>query len=377
MTSFDLNQYLEELKELINVDCGTYTSTGVSKIADIMTQKYTDAGWNVTRYQFDEKVGPGLFATNKPEANHFDVLLIGHMDTVFPEGTIAEWSFSQDEEKAYGPGVSDMKAGLFNLFKAATSLPADVLEKMSIGVCMNPDEEIGSIYSGKWIKEMALKSAKVLVCEPARMDGSLVKARKGIATYDIEIKGRAAHAGNEPEKGISATTELAHWIIELNKETNFETGTTLNVGVVKGGTAGNVVAEYAFGDLDIRFWDNDDFARLEAKLQQMQQSPFLAGCEVVLKQTAYKPAFTPNSESEKLMALVEKSGEQVGVNITWQAVGGGSDGNLTGSLGIPTVDGMGPIGGGLHSHSEFMVLDSVEPRLNLLRQVLINLSDAI
>ncbi|ELU03035.1 hypothetical protein CAPTEDRAFT_208515 [Capitella teleta] len=304
-------------------------------------------------------------------------MLIGHLDTVFPEGTVAEWSLSQDGENAYGPGVADMKSGQLNMFKALSQLPEDVADRLSICVCMNPDEEIGSIYSGDWLKGIASKSRYVLVAEAARADGSLVKARKGMASYKIEFKGKAAHAGNEPEKGISSITELAHWITTLNQETNFEIGTTLNFGVVKGGSAGNVVPDYASTVLDIRFWDNDDYARLEQKIQQMLENPSLQGIETELTREAHKPAFTPNEGSEKLMALIEKTGQDMGLDITWQAVGGGSDANLTGSLGVPTIDGLGPIGGAMHSRNEFLVLDSIEPRLTLLRNVLINLAETI
>ena len=194
--------------------------------------------------------------------------------------------------------------------------------------------------------------------------------------YNIQFKGKAAHAGNEPEKGISAITELAHWITELNRETNFETGTTLNFGVVNGGSAANVVPDTASTELDIRFWDNDDYARLQQTIESLQNNPSLPGIEVTLSRKAYKPSFTPNEGSERLMALIEKSGADIGLNITWQAVGGGSDANLTGSLGIPTVDGLGPIGGGMHSRNEFLVLDSIEPRMQLLRNVLINIAEA-
>ena len=373
---FDLEQYLSELKPLINVDCGTYTPEGVAKVADLMTEKYESIGWQVTRHVFDEKVGPALVATNKPEAEEFDVMMIGHLDTVFPAGTVAEWSLSTDEEKAYGPGVADMKSGQLNMFKACASLPADVADRLAIVVVMNPDEEIGSIYSGELVKETAKKSKRVLVAEAARADGSLVKARKGMARYVIEFNGKAAHAGNEPQNGISAISELAHWVTTLNKETNFETGTTLNFGTITGGAGSNVVPEYAKTELDIRFWNNDDYAALEKQIAELVANPFLEGIKVDIDRDAYKPAFTPDVESEKLMALIEKSGQDMGLNITWQAVGGGSDANLTGALGVPTVDGLGPIGGAMHSRKEFMVLNSIEERLNLLRNILINLAEA-
>ena len=377
MTSqeFSIESYLEELKPLVNVDCGTNTPAGVAKIADLMTEKYEAIGWQVSREDFGPEVGPGLLATNNPAAEQFDIMLVGHMDTVFPEGTVAEWSLTNDGEKAYGPGCADMKSGLLNAFLAAKSLPADVLGRLNIAVCMNPDEETGSTFSSEWIKDIALKSKCVLVAEAARADGSLVKARKGMAHYVVEFNGKAAHAGNDPEKGVSAITELAHWISTLNQETNFETGTTLNFGTVKGGTGSNVVPDYAMTDLDIRFWDNDAYAALEQKIADMVAKPSLEGISIKLDRKAYKPAFTPNEKSEQLMALIEETGKEIGLPITWQAVGGGSDANLTGSLGIPTVDGLGPIGGAMHSRKEFMVLDSIAKRLGLLRNVMINIAE--
>ena len=377
MTSkeFKLEAYLEELKPLVNIDCGTCTPAGVAKVADIMTEKYDSIGWHVTRKDFGEQVGPGVLATNKPEAEQFDIMLIGHMDTVFPEGTVAEWFLTHDDEKAYGPGCADMKSGLLNIFLTASSLPADVLDRLNIAVVMNPDEETGSIASGDWIKSIAKKSQCVLVAEAARADGSLVKARKGMARYAIEFNGKAAHAGNEPEKGVSAITELAHWISTLNKETNFETGTTLNFGTVEGGTGSNVVPDFAATALDIRFWNNDDYTALEQKIADMVANPSLEGISINLNRTAHKPAFTPNEDSEKLMALIEETGKSIDLPITWQAVGGGSDANLTGSLGVPTVDGLGPIGGAMHSRNEFMVLDSIARRLELLRAVIINIAE--
>ena len=377
MTSkeFNTEAYLEELKQLVNVDCGTNTPEGVAKIAGIMTEKYESIGWKVTREDFGDEVGPGLMVTNKPEAEQFDIMLVGHMDTVFPAGTVAEWSMTTDEENVYGPGCADMKSGLLNIFKAVSSLPADVLDRLSIVVCMNPDEETGSTFSGDWIKKNAQNSKCVLVAEAARADGSLVKARKGMAHYVIEFSGKASHAGNEPEKGVSAITELAHWITTLNKETNFETGTTLNFGIVKGGTGSNVVPDFATTDLDIRFWNNDDYAALEQQIADMVAKPSLEGISINLIRKAYKPAFTPNEASEKLMGLIEEAGKAVDLPITWQAVGGGSDANLTGSLGVPTIDGLGPIGGAMHSRNEFMVIDSIAPRLELLRNVIISIAE--
>ena len=224
--NFSLNEYLEELRPLIDVDCGTYTVEGIEFIATQFEAKFAEmTGWSVKRVDCG-KAGLGLEIRNKPEADVIDVMMIGHMDTVFPVGTAAARPMTNDAEKAYGPGVSDMKSGLLNIVYAMRNLDQAVLDKLSICICMNPDEETGSLDSVEWIQSVAKNAKNVLVAEAARADGGLVKARKGMAGYKITFKGVAAHAGNEPENGRSAITEMANWILAINAMTNFESGTT-------------------------------------------------------------------------------------------------------------------------------------------------------
>lgn len=372
--SFDLNAYLEELRPLINLDCGTLTVEGIEKVADMMAEKYEQmGGWHIKRVDCG-KAGSGLEIRNKPENDVIDLMLIGHMDTVFPVGTAATRPMSVDEQRAYGPGVSDMKSGLLNVVYALRSLDKAVLDKMSICVCMNPDEEIGSLHSETWLKSVAKDARTVLVAEAARADGSLVKARKGMARYKMTFKGKAAHAGNEPQNGRSAISEMAHWILAINAMTNFESGTTLNVGVVNGGAGANIVPEHAEAIVDVRFWDNDEYADIDQKIRALTESPFIEGVLVELDRQAYKPSMVPSEKTESLMAMVEEAGRELGMDITWQAVGGGSDANLTAVLGVPTLDGLGPIGAGFHSDEEYLVLNSIEPRIELLKRVITKLS---
>ncbi|MGL5007159.1 MAG: M20 family metallopeptidase [Plesiomonas sp.] len=368
-----LEAYLAELKPLINVDCGTSTVEGVAVIADIMAQKYRDLGWKTEVVNLGTQAGPGVVAMNKPDADQFDVVLIGHMDTVFPVGTAAERPMSTDAQRVYGPGVSDMKSGLLNIVWALRHLDQEALNRLSICVIMNPDEEIGSIHSHEWIASLAKKGKCVLVAEAARADGSLVKARKGMARYKMTFSGKAAHAGNEPENGRSSISEMAHWIIAMNDLTNFESGTTLNVGIVKGGNGANIVPDHAELLVDIRFWDNAEYADVHNELMMLQNSPFIEGVNIVIEREAHKPAMTPSTQTEQLMRLVERCGVEENIAISWKAVGGGSDANLTASLGIPSLDGFGPIGAGFHSPDEYLELDSILPRIRLLQRVLCNL----
>ena len=372
--NFSLTDYLDELRPLIDVDCGTYTIEGIEVIANQMAKKYESMkGWSVKRVDCG-KAGIGLEVRNKPEADCIDVMMIGHMDTVFPVGTVAERPMSIDSDKAYGPGVSDMKSGLLSVVYALRNLDQKVLDKLSICVCMNPDEETGSADSVDWIQNTAKKAKNVLVAEAARADGSLVKARKGMAGYKITFKGKAAHAGNEPEKGRSAITEMANWILALNSMTNFESGTTLNVGVVSGGAGGNIVPDLATAVVDVRFWDNAEYDQVNATINNMIETPFIDGVSITIDREAYKPSMVPTKLTESLMVLIDESAQALNIDIDWKEVGGGSDANNTAILGIPTIDGLGPIGANFHSADEYLLLASIEPRINLLMKVLTKLA---
>ncbi|GAD89338.1 MULTISPECIES: M20 family metallopeptidase [Vibrio] len=372
--NFSLNEYLEELRPLINVDCGTYTVAGIEVIANLMAEKYQSMpGWTVKRIDCG-KAGVGLEIRNQPDADHIDVMMIGHMDTVFPVGTVAERPMSLDAEKAYGPGVSDMKSGLLNVVYALRNLDQAVLDKLSICICMNPDEETGSMDSVDWIQATAKKARNVLVIEAARADGGLVKARKGMAHYKITFNGKAAHAGNEPEKGRSAITEMANWILAINAMTNFESGTTLNVGVVSGGAGANIVPDLATAIVDVRFWDNAEYDQIDALLKQMIETPFVEDVTIAIEREAYKPSMVPSELTEPLMAMVQESADELDIDINWKEVGGGSDANNTAILGVPTLDGLGPIGAGFHSADEYLLLESIEPRIKLLMSVLTKLA---
>ena len=366
----ELQLYIDELRPLVDIDCGTTTLDGVAHVAGLMRQKYLDMGWHAELVDLGPAVGPGVLATNKPGAEHYDVLLVGHLDTVFPVGTVAERPLSIDGNIARGPGAADMKAGLLNIAWALRGLDPETLDRLAICVAMNPDEETGSVHSHDWIGRYAQKSRCVLVAEAARTDGTLVKARKGVGMYQIDFKGVAAHAGNDHEKGRSAVTELAHWTLALNTLTDYAAGTTVNVGQISGGTASNVVPEHASATIDIRFWKTSEFEKIERALHDLQAQPFTPDVSITLKRLSVMPAMEASAKTEALMQTVEAAGAEMGLTIGWKAVGGGSDANHTAALGIPSLDGLGPIGGNFHNENEYLELDSVLPRIQLLQNVL-------
>ncbi|MDO5091381.1 MAG: M20 family metallopeptidase [Cardiobacteriaceae bacterium] len=367
----DKNTFLDHMKPFINTDCGTYDTQGVAKIADMISDKYRAlGGWHISRKHLHDEVGPGLLLTNRENPEHFDVLLIGHLDTVFPQGTAAERPFRVEGNRAYGPGVADMKNGIIAIYAALAELDPALRDALSIGVLHNPDEEIGSIHSAEWIVEVAKKADRVLVCESARADGSLVSQRKGYANFTLQFKGIASHAGNDPEKGRSAVLEMAHWICDLTRFNDYANGTSLTVGLAKGGSASNVVPEHAEAIVDMRFWDNAKFEEIHNILLEKAKTPHVDGVAITVSVKSHKPAMIMNDGTKALMQLVEKAGESIGLPITWQAVGGGSDANLTSSHGIPSLDGFGPIGANFHSDKEYLEIDSIEARVALLKAVL-------
>ncbi len=368
--SFDVNTYIEQLSKLVNIDCGSANAQGIANVADVLTPMFEQIGFNVTRHTVHSDAGPCLEITNKPNAAHYDVMLCGHMDTVFPDGTVTARPLTFDSEKIYGPGVTDMKSGILSAWYALQMLSTEQRDKLAIVVALNSDEEIGSRYSREWVESLARKSNKVLVCEASRANGNLIRSRKGNAKYEITFHGVASHAGSALQDGVSAIYELSHWALAIKDMVNLETGTTMNVGTVEGGVAVNVVPDYAKAIVDLRFWNNEEAEAIHQKLEQMAKAPFEVGAKVEVKRLAFKPAMIPTQATEQMIELVSSEADKLNLVYGWENAGGGSDGNFTANVGTPTLDGFGPSGAGLHSDKEYLLIDSIKPRLDLLVNVL-------
>ena len=363
MTKLDEERFLKDLEHLVNIDSHSVDVGGVNSVAAFFEGAFAEAGWSVKRVDIGPEAGYCLEIVN--EEAPYDAMILGHMDTVFPEGTVAKRPFSREGERAYGPGVIDMKSGLLFALYAARELSA----RRSAGsfcIAFNSEEETGSRNARRWIESLAGKSRATIVLEPARASGNLVNERKGVGHIEALFKGRAAHAGVEPEKGISAVSELARWVLELNSLADQRLGTTINVGIVSGGTGVNVVPESASMVADVRVKASGEAERLSERIKQLQRSPFTPGIEVEAELVLTRPPMNPDERTARLCALVDEAGHDAGVEFGWQSTGGGSDGNFTAALGIPTVDGLGPMGGNSHSVDEYLDLTTLSARFAML-----------
>jgi glutamate carboxypeptidase len=360
-------RFLAELETLVNVDCGSYTFEGVNRIADFVVASLTELGAEVQRMPHEPVDGTQLgdLVIGHIEGEGPRLLLIGHMDTVFDPGTAAERPYRTEGDIAHGPGVTDMKAGLLAGLHAIAALH-DAGVRPSITFVANPDEEIGSTFSGPFIRQLAAEHDVALVLECARANGDIVSARKGIADYHMTITGRAAHAGVEPEKGRSAILEAAHQVIALHALNGRWPTVTVNAGVIHGGTRPNVVAERCELQVDIRASTADAFDAAAAEVERLASTSSVADVAIDLRRIAGHPPMEKTDASARLVALAASIAGELGFALTDASTGGASDANTTSALGVPTLDGLGPVGGDDHSVDEWLDLGSIVPRTTLL-----------
>jgi glutamate carboxypeptidase len=301
-------------------------------------------------------------------------LVLGHFDTVWPFGTLEKMPFRIEDGRAYGPGAYDMKAGL-TIFLAVMAQWFDDPSRSAprpIWALFTSDEEIGSPTSRRLIEDLAVQSAYVLVLEPPLADGSVKTARKGVGRFRLAVEGRAAHAGVAPQQGRSAIVELAHQVLRMQELQDLEAGTTLNVGVIQGGTTTNVVPAEASADIDVRVTTGAEAERLERALHSLE--PIADGIRLAVSGGFNRP---PMERTPAIAALFEQAraiaARTLGMELTEGSTGGGSDGNFTAAIGVPTLDGLGVRGGGAHADDEHILIDSLSERAELLGALLLAL----
>jgi glutamate carboxypeptidase len=368
-----LPRYLVELEELVNIDCGSYTPEGVNRVADFCTDALGALGATVERLPSD---GLGDLVIGRLGGDGPRLLLIGHMDTVFDPGTAAERPFRREGDQALGPGVTDMKGGLLAGFHALAALQAAGMSPAVTYVC-NPDEEIGSPFSGPHIRRLAGDHDAALVLECARANGDIVSARKGIADYHVEITGRAAHAGVEPEKGRSAVVEAAHQVLALTALNGRWPSVTVNVGVIEGGTRPNVVAARCALKVDLRAASVAEFEAAASELERIVTTPSVDGTHATLHRVAGHQPMERSPAIARLVGLAQQIAGELGFGVNDAATGGASDANTCAAAGLPVLDGLGPVGGDDHSPDEWLDVTSIVPRTALLAGLISRIGEAL
>jgi glutamate carboxypeptidase len=365
------DELIASLRSLVEHESPSLDKAALDGLARTMAARFEAIGGRVELVP-NAVGGMHVLARFGPESDEKPALVVGHYDTVWPIGTLALMPFRVEGDRASGPGIYDMKASLI-LLEAALGAMATTGQTMprQLVALFTSDEEIGSLRSRDLIEDQARKCAYALVVEPPLSNGALKTARKGTGIFNLAIEGRAAHAGVEPEKGRSAIVELAHQILAIEGLARPELGTTLNVGVIAGGSAGNVVAAHATALIDARVTSKAEAERLEAGMKGLK--PVLPDVTLTVTGRMKRP---PMERTPAVIDLFERArpiGRTLGLDLKEGSTGGASDGNFTAALGVPTLDGLGCPGGGAHAEDEHISIEGLIERAALLAALLLGL----
>jgi glutamate carboxypeptidase len=377
---------LARIEELVNIDSGSYSAAGVNRVADLCQARFERGGWTVERHRHRpdaDWVGPplgdmvaGRRAGARPVAEGGRrLLLLAHMDTVFDEGAAAARPFRVRGPRAYGPGVTDDKAGVVCGFEAVEVLcdEAGFDDYAAITLVCSPDEEIGSPFSRPLIEALAAEHDVAVGLEAARTNGALVSARKGICAFTVEVAGKAVHAGVRPAEGVNAVLEAAHKTVALQALNGRWPGVTCNVGVLQGGSRTNVVADRAVMRVEVRAATMDAFDRAMAEVERIVARSTVDRATATMAPAHRHPPLERTEAVAALVAQAQAVARDLGFEVGEAATGGAGDANTTAAAGLPTIDGLAPVGGEAHGPDEWLDLDSVVPRTALLAGLLARL----
>jgi glutamate carboxypeptidase len=366
-----MDEYLHDLKTIVNIDSGTYTKKGVDRVGAYLQNRFQTLGFS-TRYDKQEQYGDHLIAAHTAQSQHGPrILLIGLIDTVLPDGEAERRPFTIDQHNgtriATGPGVLDMKSGvLIGMYALRLLIENQQALYSNVTLICNSDEEIGSPSSKPLIQELAQQADAVLVLEPGRAEETIVSSRKGCGQYRVEVYGVSAHAGVEPDRGRNAILELSYQVQMMQALNGTVPGATLSVGIIRGGERTNVVPDYAYFDMDVRATDHASHKALEAAMRQVTYQNKLQGTRITLSGSMLCQPFERNKHNIHLVELAKAAGRELGLQIQDATSGGASDANTTSAMGIPTLDGLGAGGGLAHNPGEFIELDYLPTRIALV-----------
>lgn len=362
-------------RELVNMESGSQNKPGIDAVASKIRQVLVDEG-AATQIINMEQAGNMLIGEVGSDRKKPKVLFLGHMDTVFPLGTVASRPFTIKDGVAYGPGVLDMKGGIVAALYAMKALQAAQYDVRPLKMILAGDEEIAHVKSNAADVFMAAAAgaAAAFNCETGFMDNAIVVGRKGTALFELEVKGVAVHAGNEPENGRSAIWEIAYKVIDIQNLTNWETGTTFNVGTIQGGIVPNAVPGQAKIVVDVRYLDPALLPEIRQQMQEVAGKTYIQGTTTTVTEIPGIAPMKRTSGVDELFSLVQKTYAEMELGMPYaKLVGGGSDSAYSVMAGVPTVCAMGVKGGRNHSPEEFAIVESLFERAKLLAACIINL----
>ena len=365
-TQQHLSTYIEELRTLCAIDSDSYNKVGLDVMAAWLGERMRGIGMDVSIIEREEW-GNDLLGVLRGTGQG-TVLLLGHTDTVYPPGTASARPLRVEGETVYGPGVSDMKGNVLAAIYVIEALQA--LHFTDYGeirfLCVS-DEEINIRHCHDVMRQACQDCQRALVLEAARANGDIVSARKGHTWYALTAQGCSAHAGVEPEKGRNAIVEIAHQVLQFQDLNGWREGITVNAGVISGGTVANVVPDFAKVVFDLRFLSHDDRKATERRFHELMEQRRIPDVELTLEVAPdIKGPMMRTSASVQLAEQAQHIAQLLGFSVNHVSTGGGSDASFTSEAGIPTLDGLGPVGGRDHSPFEYLMLDSVAPRAALL-----------
>jgi len=361
---FDPAPILEGIRRWVEIETPTEAPEQVNKLADLVTEDYRGLPATVERIAGHSGCGDHLVARSSWGQDAPGILVLSHLDTVHPIGFIERLPFRIADDSAFGPGIYDMKGGAYLAYHAFRQLSADITRPpLGITQLYVSDEEIGSPTSRALIEAEGKKAKYVLVTEPARDGGKIVTGRKGVGRFEVFIKGVPSHAGTRPEDGRSAIRELGNVIQTLEAMNDPRRGITVNVGVVRGGTRPNVIAEEAYAEVDTRVPTLADSEELVAKILGLKSRT--EGVTVKVIGELNRPPYEKSNSGAALFEHARTLAAEIGFDLVDTSTGGGSDGNFTAPH-TATLDGLGVDGQGAHTHYEQMYISSIEPRARLL-----------
>ncbi|MTV17409.1 MULTISPECIES: M20 family metallopeptidase [Bradyrhizobium] len=364
---FETAVILDGIRRWVEIESPTERPDQVNKLADLVASGYRDLPATVERIAGRDGCGDHLVTRSSWGQDAPGILVLSHLDTVHPMGFIERLPFTVDGDSAFGPGIYDMKGGAYLAYHAFRQVCADgARPPLGITQLYVSDEEIGSPTSRALIEAEGRKAKYVLVTEPARDGGKIVTGRKGVARFDVFIKGAPAHAGTRPEDGRSAIRELGNVIQALEAMNDLERGVTVNVGVVRGGTKPNVIAEEAYAEVDMRVPTMADADELVPKILGITSRT--EGVSVKISGELNRPPYEKSNAGAALYEHAKGLAAELGFELADVFTGGGSDGNFTAPH-TATLDGLGVDGKGAHTHYEQLYISSIEPRARLLHRL--------